>query len=203
MAEAVAKIILEDGSLKGKKELSPEVFAVPVKKEFLNEVLNEYLKKDITASTKTKGEVRGGGKKPWRQKGTGRARVGSIRSPLWRGGGITFGPKFRKKENSLPKKKKKLALKQTLSLLAQDEKVFYTEKLSFQKTKEAFQWLSKNFKKGDKVAIIDEKIEKNLLLSFRNIPGVALKRRSDVNMKDLIYCDAVIFVGESIDKVGK
>ncbi|MCD6422683.1 MAG: 50S ribosomal protein L4 [Elusimicrobia bacterium] len=203
MAEAVARIILEDGTLDGKKELPPEVFAVPVRKEFLNEVLNEYLKKDITASTKTRAEVRGGGRKPWRQKGTGRARVGSIRSPLWRGGGVTFGPKFREKENSLPKKKRKLALKQTLSMLAQDNKIFYTEKLGFEKTKNAFLWLTKNFKKGDKIAIINEKIEKNLLLPFRNIPGVLLKRRSDINMRDLIYCDAVIFVGESIDKVGR
>lgn len=91
-----AKVILAGGEIKGEKELGKEIFGVSFKKEFMNEAVKEYQRRDTTSSTLTKGEVRGGGRKPYRQKGTGLSRAGSIRSPLRRGGGVIFGPGPRK-----------------------------------------------------------------------------------------------------------
>ncbi|PIU17926.1 MAG: 50S ribosomal protein L4 [Elusimicrobia bacterium CG08_land_8_20_14_0_20_44_26] len=198
-----AKIIGSDGKIAGTIELAENVFGVIYRKEFMNEAMKEYLRKDFKASTKTKAEVSGGGKKPWRQKGTGRARAGSIRSPLWKGGGIIFGPKPRKKENTLTKKKKQLALRQALSYLNSENKIFFTENAGFSKTKEACSWLRESFKEGNKVLLVAEKLERNFLLPFRNIPGISFIRARDLNIKEVLYKDAVIFVGKALDEISR
>ncbi|MFH1352853.1 MAG: 50S ribosomal protein L4 [bacterium] len=194
-----AKVILASGEIKGEKELGKEIFGISFKKEFMNEAVKEYQRRDTTSSTLTKGEVRGGGRKPYRQKGTGLSRAGSIRSPLRRGGGITFGPAPRKISNSLTKKKKRLALKQALSFLSEEGRIYFAENLDFQKTKQAAVWLAKNFGKTDRVLIVDEKLDKNFILPLRNIQGVDFSRPADLNIKKVLYCDGIIFVGNTLE----
>src|SRR5258706_16008257 len=111
-------VYTQQGSKKGTVSLNPEIFGAPVKKRLLDLVLTAYAanKREGNASTKTRKEVRGGGKKPWRQKGTGRARVGSIRSPIWRGGGVVFGPHTREYRVFLPRTMRLEALRSALSL---------------------------------------------------------------------------------------
>jgi len=194
-----AKVILADGEVKGVKKLGEDIFGVSFSKEFMNEAFKEYQRKDMNSSTLTKSDVRGGGRKPYRQKGTGMARAGSIRSPLRRGGGITFGPGPRKITNSLTKKKKKLALKQALSFLSDEGRIYFAENLDFQKTKDAAGWLAKNFRKTDRVMIVDEKLDKNFILPLRNIKGVHFSRPADLNIRKVLYCDGVIFVGNTLE----
>ena len=194
-----AKVIQASGEIKGEKELGKEIFGVPFKKEFMNEAVKEYQRRDTTSATLTKGEVRGGGRKPYRQKGTGLARAGSIRSPLRRGGGIIFGPGARNISNSLTKKKKRLALKQALSFLADEGRIYFAENMDFQKTKQAAAWLAKNFGKTDRVLIVDEKLDKSFILPLRNIQGVVFSRPADLNIKKVLYCDGIIFVGNALE----
>jgi len=196
-----AKVILKTGEVKGEKELDEKVFSIPFKKEFMNEVIKEYQRRRKNSSVKTKGEVRGGGRKPYRQKGTGMSRVGSTRSPLRRGGGITFGPLSRENTNSLTKKKKRLALKQALSFLSAEGRIYFTEKLDFQKTKQAAEWLAKNFEPSDKVMIVSEKLDKNFMLPLQNISSVCLSRVENLNIKKVLYTDGVIFVGDALGRI--
>ncbi|MCD6311495.1 MAG: 50S ribosomal protein L4 [Elusimicrobia bacterium] len=196
-----AKIIEESGKLSGGKDLSAGIFGVSYDDRFINEALKEYLRKNFTASTKTKGEVRGGGRKPYRQKGTGFARQGSIRTPLKPGGGITFGPRPRVKINKLSRKKKNAALRQVLSRLNSEEKIYFAPSADFKKTRDAAGFLSKSFKKDSKILIVTEKQDKVFALPFRNIKNVSIERVADLNMRKLIYCDAVIFVGGALDGV--
>jgi len=196
-----AKTIEKSGGLKGAKDLNADIFGVSYDDRFINEALKEYLRKNFTGSTKTKGEVRGGGRKPYRQKGTGFARQGSIRTPLKPGGGITFGPRPRVKPNKLSKKKKTAALRQVLSRLNTEEKIYFTEAADFKKTRDAAAFLSKSFEKESKILIVTEKSDKNFALPFRNIKNVSLECVSDLNMRKLIYCDAVVFVGGALDGV--
>ncbi|MBU4134124.1 50S ribosomal protein L4, partial [bacterium] len=159
-----AKIIETSGAISGAKDLRPEIFGVHYNDCFINEAMKEYLRKNFTGSTKTKAEVRGGGRKPYRQKGTGNARQGSIRTPLKPGGGIIFGPKPRVKPNTLNKKKKNAALRQVLSRLASEGKIYFAEALDFKKTREAAGFLAKNFEKNSKLLIVTEKQDKNFAL---------------------------------------
>ena len=196
-----AKVIEESGKLEGAKELSADIFGVAYDDRFINEALKEYLRKNFTGSAKTKGEVRGGGKKPYRQKGTGNARQGSTRTPLKPGGGITFGPRPRVKINKLSKKKKAAALRQALSRLNNEEKIYFAQSLGFKKTCDAAKFLNQNFKKGSKIIIVTEKQDREFALPFRNIRNVSLECAADLNMRKLIYCDAVLFVGAALEGV--
>ncbi|MEA2082258.1 MAG: 50S ribosomal protein L4 [Elusimicrobiota bacterium] len=196
-----ARIIEESGKLSGTKVLNADIFGVDYDDRFINEALKEYLRKNFTASTKTKGEVRGGGKKPYRQKGTGYARQGSIRTPLKPGGGITFGPGARVKNNKFGKKKRVVALKQVLSRLNADGKIYFAASGDFKKTRDAAKFLDKSFKKDSKILIVTEKADKNFALPFRNIKNVSLECVSNLNMRKLIYCDAVIFVAGALEGV--
>ncbi|MDO9513004.1 MAG: 50S ribosomal protein L4 [Elusimicrobiota bacterium] len=196
-----AKVIEESGQLAGEKTLSADIFGVSYDDRFINEALKEYLRKNFTGSTKTKGEVRGGGRKPYRQKGTGNARQGSIRTPLKPGGGIIFGPRPRVKTNKLSKKKKSAALRHVLSRLASEGKIYFMASAGFKKTGEAVKFLSKSFKKDIKILIVTEKLDREFALPFRNIKNVSLECVSDLNMRKIIYCDAVIFVDGALDGV--
>ena len=146
-----------------------------------------------TSSTKTRSEVRGGGAKPWRQKGTGRARHGSIRSPLWTGGGITFGPKPRKYDFKMNKKERRLALLSALSYKQLNKELIVLDELVFDtpKTKEMVSLLEKlNVTK--KVLIVVEELTDNLVLASRNLEKVLLLQADEVNTFDVVNADNMI-----------
>ena len=150
-----------------------------------------------THATKTRAEVRGGGRKPWTQKGTGRARHGSIRSPLWNKGGVAHGPKPRDYAYPIPKKKKKLAWRIVLADRIRSGRVLLLDELSADepKTKAGVRFLERlGFEPGAvKILLIDLELERNALLSLRNIPGVDLVPLKHLNIYHLLYYDALVF----------
>jgi large subunit ribosomal protein L4 len=167
-------------------ELSEDVFNYELREHLIYEAVKNFRanQRRGTASTKTRGEVSGGGKKPWKQKGTGRARVGSTRNPLWRKGGTAFGPKPRDYSYNMPKKAKRNALKSVLSEKLRNDKLIVIDELKIGsiKTKEAIEKL-KNFN-YNKILIIDKKENEELLTSTRNIPTVKAIDWKELNIYD-------------------
>ena len=187
----------------GQLELSEAIFGVPVKTHVLHEVVVYQLAKRRAGTAKTKGrsEVRGGGKKPWKQKGTGRARAGTSRSPIWRGGGTIHGPQPRDYEMHIPKKVRRLALKMALSQKVLDDefKVIDQFKLDRIKTKD-FVELMDRFELGKTLIVLpepDEIIEK----SARNIPNVKILRSEGLNVYDLLDYHVVILSRECVGRI--
>ena len=183
-------------------ELSEQVFGGPVNEAVLHSavVMQMAGRRQGTASTKTRAEVRGGGRKPWRQKGTGRARVGSIRSPLWRTGGVTFGPKPRNYGYNLPKKVRRLALRSALSAKVKEGNLLVVDQLSLPeiKTKEMVKVLNAlNATPKALVVTADENVQK----SSRNIPGVLPMAAQGLNVYDLLNHDKLIITKEDVLKV--
>ncbi len=173
----------------GKINLSDEVFGVKAKDGVLHNAVVNFLanQRQGTHATKTKGLVSGGGKKPWKQKHTGRARSGSSRSPLWRGGGTVFGPQPRDYSYAIPKKARRLALKAALSGKFSDGEIVVVETLSIEKpqTKEMMSVLKRLELDGKSTLIIVPEHNETIVLSARNIPGVTVTRVSDLNCYDV------------------
>ncbi len=187
----------------GQLELRDDIFGVPVKPHVLHEVVIYQLAKRRAGTAKTKGrsEVRGGGKKPWRQKGTGRARAGTIRSPIWRGGGVIHGPHPRSYEKSVSKKIRSLALKMALSQKVIEQQLKVMDSLGLERIK------TKDF-----AAILDRfEIKKTLVLtahkdeivekSARNIPNVKVLPTDGLNVYDLLNHRTVILTQDTIGKI--
>lgn len=193
----MSKVAILDRNGQKVDELSvaQDVFSYPVKDHLLYEAVISYRanQRRGTASTKTRGEVRGGGRKPWRQKGTGRARAGSIRSPIWRKGGVTFGPKPRHYGYSLPKNVKRNALKSALSLKWEEKQLLVLNALEFKepKTKEGANFLEKL--KLDSALIVDSHQNKNLFLSLRNIPKVKVIDSRQLTVYDVLNHEWLVF----------
>lgn len=175
-----------------------------VKQEVIHQVVVNYLanQRQGTHSTKTRGEVRGGGRKPWRQKHTGRARHGSIRSPLWVGGGIVFGPRPRDYSYELPKKLRRVALREAIEGKIRDNELILIDniKLERPKTKEMVSIL-KRFGIDGSVLIISPEKDENLILSSRNIPGVTVRPVADVNVYDIVSHDRIIILKEAMSRL--
>ena len=181
-------------------ELSDAVFGAEVNETAIYEVVKMQMasKRRGTASTKVRHEVRGGGKKPWRQKGTGRARAGTIRSPLWRGGGVVFGPHPRDYSYTVPKKVKKLALVSALSMKVKEEKVlilrdFPMDEIKTKKFKEVvdrFGW--------KKVLLVVDRANPVLEKSSRNLRGVKMMRSAGINVYDLLNHDHLVILEPSV-----
>ena len=184
----------------GEVDLKEDIFGVEVKPYLLHEVVvwQRACRRAGTASTKTRGEVRGGGRKPWRQKGTGRARVGSIRSPLWKGGGTVFGPKPRSYAYTLPKKVRRAALKMALSSKLADGHLLVLEDYPFTtpKTKE-FAQVMKKFDL-EKVLFITVEGHKNLELSARNVPYVQVMPTAGLNVYDILRYDHLVLLSPAV-----
>ena len=156
------------------------------------------------ASTKTRAEVRGGGRKPWRQKGTGRARAGSIRSPLWRGGGVIFGPKPRDYEVKMNRKERRLALRTALSSRAADMIVVedFAEQLSRPKTKELTAAIARwGIEPGAKVLLILLERAETVYLSARNVANLKLISATQLNVYDLLNADKIVTTASAIEKI--
>jgi len=156
-----------------------------------------------TACTKTMGEVAGTGKKPWRQKGTGRARAGSFASPLWRGGGVVFGPKPRDFRKKVSRNTKQLALRKALSerLRAGDVLLVDDIKLTSSKTKEFLGLLSALEVKGSALIVAKDASDKNLTLASRNVPQVALTTSESLNTYDVLRSDKLLFTRGAFEQV--
>lgn len=186
-----------DGKAMGHIDLEDKVFGIEPNIHLLHLALRRQLNnaRAGTASAKTRSEVRGGGKKPWKQKGTGRARTGSTRNPLFKGGGVIFGPKPRDYSFSIPTKARRVALRSALSSRIEDIKVIKDfSALSAPKTKE-FVNLLKNLELTGKVLVIaDVKMPENqhLELAARNVPYVRLLNPANLNVKDLLEAQCIV-----------
>lgn len=193
-----------NGKVIGDIELSENIFGVDINKDAVHQVVVNQLanKRQGTQSAKTRGEVRGGGIKPWRQKGTGRARHGSIRSPLWIKGGIIFAPKPRNYRYTLPKKVRRLALKSALSSKVNEEKIIVLDSLNLDsiKTKHMAEIL-KNLKVDESAVIVLPEKNENIEKSSRNIPGIKTLLVNTINVYDIVKHSRFIVTREAVSKI--
>jgi len=197
-------IISKENKSVGKVDLPDDIFGVDVKKGLLHEVVRNHLanRRQGCSATKTRGLVSGGGKKPWRQKGTGRARAGSNRSPLWRGGGTVFGPQPRDYSYKLPKKMKWAALSSALSVKLSNAEVVVIDELSVSepKTKEV-RGLLDGLNIDRNVLIIVPSRNETLELAARNIPGVTVSRVSELNVYSVLAHEKLLITKEAVEKM--
>ena len=202
----MATVALYDmtGAKTGSMEVSDAIFAAEINKTVLHAVVVNQLanKRQGTQSTKTRTEVAGGGIKPWRQKGTGRARQGSIRAPQWTGGGVALGPKPRSYRYSLNKKVKRLAMKSALSAKYADYKIFVVEDLAVDEIKTAkIAALLKGLELNEKALIVTADANENVYKSARNIKGVTPTHVGTLNVYDILKHDAFVVSKDAIAKI--
>ncbi|MHA6481152.1 50S ribosomal protein L4 [Paenibacillus sp. strain BS8-2] len=192
------------GSQVGELELAENVFGIEPNTHVMHSavVLQQAAERQGTHKTKGRSEVRGGGRKPWKQKGTGRARQGSIRSPQWVGGGTVFGPTPRTYGFKLPKKVRRLAIKSALSSKVIANNIIVLDQLTFAapKTKE-FKSILNNLKADRKALVVTANYEDNVALSARNIPGVKFVAADGINVRDVLVYDKLIITKEAVEKV--
>lgn len=192
-----------DGDV-GDVEVSDAVFACSVKSSLLHEAVRHQLasRRRGTHNTKTRSEVRGGGRKPWRQKGTGRARHGSIRSPIWRHGGVVFGPKPRDYGYAFPKQKKRRALQMALSAKAGEEEILVVDSLEIEapKTREVAALLSDLGLEG-KVLIYDPDGDEGFARAARNLPEVTVVTGYGLTVYDLLWHDVLLTTEAGIARI--
>ena len=193
-----------EGSKIGDIELSDKVFAQEVNKVALHDVVVNYLanQRQGTQSTKTRSEVRGGGIKPWRQKGTGRARQGSIRATQWIKGGIALGPKPRDYGYSVNKKLKKVAMVSALSAKVAENEIVVVDEIALDeiKTKKIAEML-KNLKVESKALIVTNEKNDNVVKSARNIEGVATTFMGSLNVYDILKYDVMVVTKDAVSKI--
>ena len=200
---ANVKVYNMSGAEVGTIELSDAVFGVEINEHVMHLAVKQYLanQRQGTQSTKTRAEVRGGGRKPYRQKGTGRARQGSIRSPQWVGGGVVFAPKPRDYSFKLNKKVKRLALQSALSTKVAEGKIIVLDELTLSevKTKEMVKVLG-NIKCDNALIVMDGSNE-NVMLSARNIPAVKTASVNTINVYDLLKYNNLVVTKEAVEKI--
>jgi len=206
VADVKAPLFTSDGTSKGDIVLDAEIFGIEPNLAVLHQVITAQLaaKRSGTASTKTRAEVRGGGRKPWRQKGLGRARHGSIRSPQWVGGGVAHGPKPRDFSQRTPKKMKRLALRSALSARASEAAVTVIEDIDWAapKTKQAVTLLQAVGAEG-KALVVLSKLDGVAGRSFRNLPDVLLCEPGHLTPYDVLWADRVVFTSHTVGSVGR
>ena len=195
-----------EGKVVDEITLPKEIFEVKLNADLVHQIVVSQMgnKRQITAHTKTRAEVSGSGKKPWRQKGTGRARHGSIRSPLWKGGGVTFGPRNDKiYATEVPKKMRRKALFMVLSQKAKEKNLIVLDKLEMQKpaTKTTAKSLSKLPCKNQSLLIALPKYDKNIFLSARNIKKTGISEARNLNIVDLMTYKYLLMTKDSIKTI--
>jgi large subunit ribosomal protein L4 len=192
------------GAQVGELELSDAIFGIEPNQHVLHDavVMQQASRRQGTHDVKGRSEVRGGGRKPWKQKGTGRARQGSIRSPQWVGGGVVFGPTPRSYAYKLPKKVRRLAIKSALSSKVLGEEIVVLDQLILNqpKTKE-FVNILKNLKVSRKALIVAADYDENVALSARNIPGIKFVTAEGINVLDVVGYDQLIITKDAVAKV--
>jgi large subunit ribosomal protein L4 len=201
----MARVFSSAGSKTGEMALDPDIFGIEPNTAVMHQVVTAQraAARSGTASTKTRAEVRGGGRKPWRQKGLGRARHGSIRSPQWVGGGVAHGPKPRSYAQRTPKKMRKLALRSALSARAAADSVLVVDSFDWDapKTKTAVSLLDGMGVEGKALFVLspsDRIVER----SVRNMPNVNVLTVGQLNTYDVLWADAIVFTGDTIGMVG-
>ncbi len=194
------------GEVAGNIQLDPEVFNGKINMALLHEAVKMYYanRRRGTASAKTRAEVSGGGAKPWRQKGTGRARFGSSRNPLWRHGGVVFAPKPRDFSYSVPKKALRKALLSGLNLRLSENMIKPTVKIEVKepKTRE-FSAIMKNLKIDAKALVVVETITENVKRSANNLEKVRLKEARNINAEDVLLNDYLVIEAQALEKLAK
>jgi large subunit ribosomal protein L4 len=201
---ATVKVLTMSGEAAGEIELNDEVFGIEINQNAVYAVVKNYLanQRQGTQSAKTRGEVRGGGKKPFRQKGTGRARQGSRVAPNHVGGGIVFAPKPRDYRYSLPKKLRRLAMRSVLSSKVEESEIIVLDSLSFEapKTKDMIKVLE-NIRAAKKALIVLPEKDENVIRSARNIPGVRTALATTMNVYEVINHTSFIVTKDAVDKI--
>jgi large subunit ribosomal protein L4 len=187
----------------GQMELAPSVFEIEVQPELLHLAVRAQLaaKRAGTHSVKTRSFVSGGGRKPWRQKGTGRARAGSSRSPIWRGGAVVHGPQPRDYSFKLNKKVRQLALKMALSAKVSDEGILFVDKLDVAEAKTKFMVKVAGDLGLKKALIVLSGSDNKLERSARNLPGIKVIRQDMLNVYDILLYDQVVMAKEAVELV--
>ena len=196
------KVIDQKGKDAGEVTLKDEVFGIePNESVVFDAIIRQRAgKRQGTSKVKNRSAVRGGGKKPWKQKGTGRARQGSIRSPQWRGGGVVFGPTPRSYAYSMPRKQRRLAIKSVLSQKLIDKNLIVLDQLTMSapKTKE-FKSMLDSLNIEGKALVVSE--DKNVQLSARNLPKVKVVPINGLNVEDVVNYDKLILTKDAIEKI--
>lgn len=199
------KVYNQEGAEVGTVDLKTEVFEIEPNEALVHQYITNYLarKRQGTASTKTRRDVSGGGHKPWRQKGTGRARAGTSRSPLWRGGGTIFGPHPRDYGSKMPKKMKQLAIRSVFSDKAKAERIKVIDQIDLPevKTKSMEGLLTRLDLQGRKCLVIDEGRNDKLALSCRNLSKVRYRRAALANGYEVLDADWILFTKAGLEKV--
>jgi large subunit ribosomal protein L4 len=201
---ATAKVLDGAGKSTGERDLPDDLFGAPVNRAVLHQTVTAQLAaaRSGTASTKRRSEVRGGGQKPWRQKGTGRARHGSIRSPLWVGGGSTFGPKPRDYSVRVNKKVRKAALRSALSAKAGDGRIFVLDGFEDTKTRAAAACLLEAGIDGRVLVVLDpgDDSSRTVDRAFRNLDAAAFTLYGSLSSYDVLVADAVVFTSSALER---
>lgn len=197
-------VLSQTGSSVGEIELNDSVFGIEPNEAVLFEavVQQRAALRQGNHKVKNRSEVAGGGRKPWRQKGTGRARQGSIRSPQWRGGGVVFGPTPRSYAYKLPRKVRRLALLSALSTKVREENIIVLDGLTFDapKTKEFVQVL-KDLSIEKKALIVTADLDETVALSARNIPGISVVTAESINVLDLVAHEKLVVTKAAVEKI--
>lgn len=206
MADVKAPLFKADGSANGDIKLDADVFGIEPNHDVLHQVVTAQLAgaRAGTAKTKTRAEVRGGGRKPWRQKGLGRARHGSIRSPIWVGGGIAHGPQPRDYSQRTPKKMKRLALRSALSARASESAVMVVDDIDWSapKTKQAVSLLDAIGAEGKTLLVLSQ-LDGAAGKSFRNLGEVRMVEPGHLTAYDVLWSDQVVFTSHTVGSVGR
>ncbi len=201
---AQVQVYNQEGKKTSKLEVKDEIFAIEPNESAMHLAVVSYLanQRQGTQSTLTRSEVSGGGAKPWRQKGTGRARQGSTRSPQWTHGGIALGPKPRKYKVSLNKKVKRLAMKSALSCKVADNEMMVINKVELEeiKTKKMVEMLA-NLKAAKKTLIVTDEVNEKIYKSARNIEGVKVVTVNTLCVYDILNCDSFVVLKDAVKKI--
>ena len=206
MADVTAPLFKADGAANGDIKLDPDVFGIEPNLDVLHQVVTAQLAaaRAGTANTKTRSEVRGGGRKPWRQKGLGRARHGSIRSPQWVGGGVAHGPQPRDYGQRTPKKMKRLALRSALSARASEQAIKVVDDIDWAapKTKQAVSLLRAIDADGKTLLVLSQ-LDGSAGKSFRNLADVRMVEPGHLTAYDVLWSDQVVFTSHTVGSVGR
>ncbi len=192
-----------EGKAVGEIELKDEIFGVEINEHLVHLAVLQQLanNRQGTQKAKTRGEVRGGGKKPWRQKGTGHARQGSIRAPQWKGGGVVFAPTPRDYSFKLNKKEKRAALKSALTSRVNDGKFFVINDLSLDEIKTKKFQAALDALKLEKALVVLDELDQNVILSARNIPDVKTAQVNTINVYDILKYDSLMISESAVHAI--
>ncbi len=199
-----APVVTQTKGAAGTIELPGAIFNEPLRRALLSDVVRMQMagRRAGTAATKTRGEVRGGGKKPWKQKGTGRARAGSTRSPLWPGGAIIFGPQPRDYSYDMPKQARRTALRSALAQKLREERLTIIDRIEFTETKtKQFVSMLQALGIDDSVLVVIDDVDMRVELAGRNVPNAKVLRAAGLNVYDLLRYHHLVVTKAALERI--